>query len=124
MLIYFLLDCHTHGSEVHFKLLTGKDESEVVKILESKKKTGNQIDGGVTTRLFQCIHSVNGETDRQKIAQTIKTMKALDIRALRKYINDIEPEVDMKQKVMCSHCDNESEVSVPLGVAFWWPELT
>jgi hypothetical protein len=111
------------GAETHFKLFTAKDEAEIAKILEGKKKVGNQIDGSVTTKLFQSVVSINGETDRQKIAYAVKSMRASDARALRQHINDIEPEVDMKQKVMCPHCDTQSEVNMPLGSTFFWPDL-
>jgi hypothetical protein len=45
------------GKEVHFKLLTARDEEELTKVLEGKRKTG-QIDGAVTARLNQCVVSI------------------------------------------------------------------
>lgn len=111
------------GGEVVFKLLTGKDESEVGKVMEAKKKVGGAVEAGVTSRLFQSIVSLNGETDRAKLAVMIQNMRALDARALRKYIDDIEPGVDMTQKIVCPACDAESEVVMPLGMNFFWPDL-
>lgn len=110
------------GAEVIFKLLNGHDESELAKILESKKKLGS-VESGVTTRLYQAILQINGETDKQKLAQQIQNMRAMDARALRKYMDDIEPSVDMKQKVCCPSCDEESEVLMPLGMSFLWPDF-
>jgi len=110
------------GAEILFRLLTGKDESEISKILESKKKIG-QIESTVTTRLLQSVYSVNGETDKQKVSQFVVNMRALDARALRKYIDEIEPGIDMTQKITCPYCDIESEVKMPLGVTFLWPDL-
>ena len=111
------------GARVIFKLLNGHDESELIKIIESKKKLGTQIENGVTQRLFQSIVEINGETDKQKINQYIQNMRAMDARALRKYMDDIEPAVDLKQSVVCPHCDEQSEVVMPLGMSFFWPDL-
>jgi len=110
------------GTEVHFRLLTGEDETEVSKIIEGRRKLGGQIENAVTTRLAHAIITINGESDRQKIMQYVLNMRAGDARALRKYIDEIEPGVDMKQKVVCAHCQAESEVDMPLGMSFFWPD--
>jgi hypothetical protein len=110
------------NAEVHFRLLTGEDEQEIGKILEGKRKLGGQIESAVTTRLVSSIISINGETDRQKINQYVLNMRAGDARAFRKYIDDIEPGVDMTQPITCPHCDAQSEVTMPLGMTFFWPD--
>ena len=110
------------GAEVHFRLLTGEDESELTKIIENKRKLGGQLESAVTTRLSHAIVSINGETDRQKITQFVLNMRAGDARSFRKYIDEIEPGVDMMQQVVCQNCDAQSEVSMPLGVSFFWPD--
>lgn len=109
------------GKRVEFKLLTGNDDLEISQIAERKRKLGS-VENAVTTRMFQSIVSIDGETDRQKIAYAINNMPAGDSRALRKYIDQIEPEVEMKQWARCPHCSEESEVSVPLGLTFFWPD--
>lgn len=108
---------------MQFKLLTGKDDAEVLKIMEGKKKLGSQIESGVTTRLLQSIVSVGGDTDKNKISQFVNSMPAQDSRALRKYIEEIEPGVDMKQQATCSHCGYQTEVDMPLGMSFFWPDV-
>jgi hypothetical protein len=111
------------GGRVVFKLLNGRDESELVKIVDSKKKLGGQIEGGVTNRLFQAIVEINGESDKQKLSHIIQNMRAMDARALRKYMDEIEPAVDLKQEIVCPSCDEQSEVIMPLGMSFLWPDL-
>lgn len=111
------------GQEVLFKLLTGKDEDEVSKTVEKKKKLGGQIENYITLRLFQAVQSINGETDKQKLSYIINNLRAADSRALRKHIFDIAPNVDMKQSYSCVKCGEESEVEVPLGLNFFWPDL-
>jgi len=52
-------------------------------------------------------------------------MRAGDARSLRKYMDEIEPSVDMKQKIVCPNTDclAESEVTMPLGMSFFWPDV-
>lgn len=111
------------GARVLFKLLNGHDEDELVKIMDSKKKIGMQVESGVTARLFQSIVEINGERDKQKLAQMIQSLRAMDARALRKRMDEIEPGVDLKQPVICPGCDEQSEVKMPLGMSFFWPDL-
>ena len=67
--------------------------------------------------------AINGETDRQKLSYIINNMRAGDSRALRRYIDKVEPGVEMKQEVSCPHCSDQSEVNIPLGISFFWPDL-
>jgi hypothetical protein len=108
---------------VEFKLLTGKDELEISRIFTAKKKLQTQIDQSMTTRLMFAIVSVNGERNRDKIGLIVRNMRAADSSALRQYINKIEPGVNMKQSVICVHCGESSEVTMPLGASFFWPDL-
>jgi hypothetical protein len=111
------------GLKIHFKLLTGRDELEISKVSDKKKKLQTQIDNSITSRLLYSIVSVGGETDRNKIAKVVNNMRAGDSRALRKHIDSIEPGVEMRQSSTCPHCNEESEVNVPLGITFFWPDL-
>lgn len=90
--------------------------------MESKRKLNSQHETSVTTRLLQSVVSINGITDRSKIATMIQNMRSLDTRALRNYIESIEPGIDMKQSVICPHCATQSEVTMPLGMTFFWPD--
>jgi hypothetical protein len=110
------------GLDVQFKLLTGKDENEMSQIKDRSKKLGGQIDKSVTLRLFHSIISINGETDRQKINYIATNMIASDSRALRKYIQEISPNIDMKQWTKCKNCGEQMEVEIPLGISFLWPD--
>jgi len=111
------------GMKVNFKLFTGKDETEMSRTAEKKKKLQTQIDNSVTSRLCNSIVSINGNSDRNLISKLINNMRAGDSRALRKYMDQIEPGINMKQTVTCPHCNEESEVDIPLGVSFFWPDF-
>jgi len=108
---------------VQFAFLTGNDEETLLAESERrKKKLRLKTDNFVTSRLEKCIVSVNGITDRTKISHFIRKMPAMDSRALRKFIDDHEPGVEMKQWVKCEHCGEDQLVSMPIGASFFWPD--
>jgi hypothetical protein len=106
---------------VKFKFMTGRDEEEMTLMSEKQKKLGLPNDNNVTTNLLYAIQSINGIEDRVKIANFVKMMPARDSLALRNYIRDNEPGIEMKQETTCSACGHSEEVSMPLGVTFLWP---
>jgi len=107
---------------VHFKFLTGRDEQEISIIAERKKKKGIVNDNSVTTRLKHSIISIAGITDKNKINLFIGNMPARDSLALRKFIDKQEPGIDMKAWMECPHCMASSEVRLPMGASFFWPD--
>ena len=111
------------GDQVQFKLLTGKDDSELTKIANRRKKQKIQLENSVTDKLMHSIVSINGETDQSVIAKAVQSMKAGDARDLRSYMNEITPDVDMKQWFECPSCGEDSEVEIPLGISFFWPDF-
>lgn len=107
---------------VFFKLLTGADEAELNVLLErSRKATGGVVESLVTTRLMQQILSIGSVTDPNEIVKMVRHMPAADSRALRRYVADISPDIDMRQNVECPSCGVSSDLEVPLGVEFFWP---
>lgn len=108
--------------KVHFKFLTGKDENEIQTIMERRKKQGWSADSLVTTRLQHQLVAVDGVKDRNKLTQFIKNMPARDSLALRKYIDRNEPGIEMKTWYDCPACMESSEVRLPMGASFFWPD--
>jgi len=107
---------------VHFKFLTGRDETEISTIQERRKKLGDKTDNLVTTRLQHQILAIDGIKDRNKINVFIKSMPARDSLALRKHIDKNEPGIDMKSWMDCANCFETSEVQLPMGASFFWPD--
>lgn len=107
---------------VHFKFLTGRDEEEINTIQERAKKQGALADNIVTTRLQYSIVAIDGRTDRGSINGFIRNMPARDSMSLRKFIDANEPGIDMKGELDCPSCNEISEVRVPLGASFFWPD--
>jgi len=107
---------------VRFKFLTGADEEEIMLIQERKKKAGGMADNLVTTRLQFSIVSVEGKSDKNLINAFIRNLPARDSLALRQTIDQNEPGIDMKSYMDCPSCSESSEVRIPLGAAFFWPD--
>jgi hypothetical protein len=108
--------------KVHFKFLTGKDEAEMSLISDRQKKQGSRVDSLVTRRLQFSIKAIDGITDKSKINHFIRNMPARDSLTLRKYMDKSEPGIDMKSWMSCIACDEHSEVRLPLGANFFWPD--
>lgn len=109
--------------KVYFKFLTGSDEVEISQEIERrKKKLGSETDNLVTIRLQHSILAIDDVKDRTKISQFIRNMPAGDSRALRKFMDDNEPGIEMKAWMQCNACSEQSEVRLPLGASFFWPD--
>ena len=104
---------------IEFKLLTGKEEKLIDKELTRIKKIGSDISPELTTRLRHVILSVDGETDASTINKFVQTMLARDSLTLRKEINRIAPDIEMKQNVEVG--GEVVEVDIPLTTEFFWP---
>lgn len=107
---------------VKFRFLTGRDEEEILASADRQKKLGlMQGESNVTTNLLYSIVSVDGVSDRGKLANFVKMMPAMDAKALREYVRTNEPGMVMKQEVTCPACGHAEEVVMPIGVSFLWP---
>lgn len=111
------------GKTVQFKFLTGRDENERSTLLDrSKKITGGAgIERNITTKLEYHIISVEGISDRNAVSQFVSKMPARDSRSIRKYITENEPGMKMSVDMQCPHCGSVSEVALPIGANFFWP---
>lgn len=122
-------------TKVQFKLLTAGDEKDISNAQDARKKAlkkmlkdnphaqVSDVDTRVTDRLTQCIVSFGGQKERGKISSAVMNMRSQDSRALRKYIKDIEPDLNMTEEVTCPHCNQEEVHNIPMGIEFLWPEL-
>ena len=108
--------------KIEFKFLTGKEEKEISQLQERRKKQGQKTDNLVTTRLTYSIASIDGITDRNKIQFFIRNMPAKDSLFLRRFIDKHEPGIEMKSWMDCPNCLESSEVKLPLGATFFWPD--
>jgi len=108
--------------KIRYRFLTGKDEQAISVMNERKKKQGLGSDNLITQRYQHQVLSVNEISDKTKIQMFIQKMPTRYSRALRNAMDNNEPGVQMKSHMNCPHCFEESEVSLPLGASFFWPD--
>ena len=99
-----------------------QDEADITVQTERAKKQGASGENLITTRLRHSIVSIDGITDKTKISMFIRNMPARDSLMLRRFLDDNEPGIEMKSWMTCQHCLEHSEVRLPLGASFFWPD--
>ncbi|MBG17528.1 MAG: hypothetical protein CMB77_04170 [Euryarchaeota archaeon] len=110
------------GLPVRFRFLTGAEEQEIMTISERRKKKGQTADNMITQRLTYSLIEVNGIRDKTKIQMFVKNMPAKDSLSLRRFLDNNEPGIDLAGWMECPHCTETSEVKLPLGASFFWPD--
>ena len=112
----------TSKTDITFKLLTHSDESKIDTEIEGMKKLNKNTSG--TIRLKHTILSVNGDYEKRTIRDFVDNkLLARDARALRNYINEIQPGIDMSVDVEFKDGHVESNVILPNGLNFFWPDV-
>ena len=112
----------TSGIEVEFRLLNDKDNEKINQEIEGLKKLNKDSSPEITTRLKHQIVVVNGNIDKNAIREFVEyNLLAADSRALRKYIKDIAPDVDLTTKVVINVV--EEDIDIPINLNFFWPDL-
>jgi hypothetical protein len=108
------------GNVITFKLLSHKDEQDITRELEGLKKINKDASPELSTRLKYLITSVNGERDKKDIREFVDNyLLAQDSRALREYIREIQPDVDL---TFFPDGSND-RINIPIGISFFWPDL-
>lgn len=119
-----------HGNEVPFqlpvaktevtvKILTGRDERIIRQRVD---KDTDQIDRSNSYKLKQAITSVGGDDKQSSIDEFVDNyLLAQDSLALRKFINEIQPDVKMAVMVEIPGEGVTKEFSIPVGMSFFWP---
>jgi hypothetical protein len=110
------------GVSLEFKILTAKDEDLIQQEIEGLKKINKEISSSITTRLKHQITSINGDTDKTSIKEFVESyLLASDSRALRSYIKNISPDVNLSQKININGI--EEDIDVPINLNFFWPDF-
>ena len=104
-------------TKIKFKLLTGADEALIEKDIKQSSKFG--VSSDITTRLRYTVTEVDGDTKSSTISQFTQNLLARDSVALRNYIRDIAPDIDLTSEVEIG--GDVVEVDIPLTTEFFWP---
>ena len=105
-------------TKIKFKLLTGADEALIEKDLKQSSKYGYST--AITTRLRYTVTEVDGDSKPETITEFTQNLLARDSIALRKYITDISPDIDLTSEIEIG--GETVSVSIPLSVTFFWPD--
>jgi len=108
-------------SEIKFKMLTVGDETEIITKNEKRSKlTKSPIANLLTSRLEKQITEINGNRDPNYISKYVQVLPAYDSLEFRKYVDSIEPGIDMTVDVEAPSGE-PFQAPVPLGINFFWP---
>ena len=113
------------GRTIQFQLLSHGAEKAITEELKGLKKltakTG--INRELSTRLKYVIVSVDGDDNKQSVRNFVDNeLFAIDSRAFRGYLKDIQPDVDLSFEYSCSECsEHNDKVDIPINVEFFWP---
>ena len=110
-----------------FMITTESKDRKVKHILEEEKKKNrklkNETSSELTTRLKETILSVDGETDRRVIENFVDNeLFAQDSRALRTYIKNVSPDMDLEWEFISEETGEGRFMSLPMDITFFWPE--
>ena len=105
-------------NKIKFKLLTGADEALIEKDLKQSAKFGYSSD--ISTKLRYTVIEVDGDSKAETIIEFTQNMLARDSMALRNYIKEISPDIDLTSEIEIG--GETVSVSIPLTVTFFWPQ--
>jgi len=103
---------------VKIKPLSYGEIMEIDKMVESYP--ANMIAPRITWRLMKQVLEINGETEKEKIAQIINNLPIMDSKYIKKFINENEPSLDLKRTVRAPSGDLVN-FDITFGVDFFRP---
>ena len=108
----------SNDTVITYKLLTGKDEKAIDREIAGLKKLNKDASPEMSTRLKHMILSVDGNEEKKDIREFVDNyLLARDSRAFREHVKNTQPDIDLSYVV-----DSGKEVSVPIGLNFFWPD--
>ena len=108
-------------NKITFKLLTVGDDKRIDEEAKGLKKALGTEPGAISLRMKHQITSVNGDYSAKTVREFIDTaFMAKDSVELRKYINQITPDISTKITVTFKD-GKETEVDLPMTAEFFFP---
>ena len=110
--------------EITFRFLTHKDEKAIDTELKGLKKINKNVSADVSTRLKHVITSVEGDYEKSTVRKFVDDqLLAMDSRALRNYITEIQPDTNLVFKYEGKDGDF-IDINIPINLNFFWPDAT
>ncbi len=109
------------NTPIKFKIMTHSDELVIAKDVEASEKISKQ-GNEIQARYRRIITEVNGNRDLGYISNFVANqLLAADSKALRKYINQISPNIDLVFDYTSPFTGETEALSVPVGIDFFYP---
>ena len=106
------------NTPITYKMLTGHDEKKIDRELAGLKRLDKMSSAELSTRMKYMITSVGGDEETKTIREFVDNyLLAKDSRALREHMRETQPDVDMQYVL-----DSGEEVTIPIGLNFFWPD--
>ena len=110
---------------ITFKFLSHGDDQKIQKELKGYKKINKNSSPDLTTRMKHLIQSVDGDYEQKTIREFVDLrLLARDARALREYVREIMPDINLSFDIEFSNGHIQEGVIVPIGVGFFWPDAS
>lgn len=106
---------------VEFRLLDGRDEQTLTKLIADKKKM-KMNETTLTDQFKMMIVAIEGHKDKQIISKYVDNMPTLDSRHLKNCYRLAAPDVKVKDEFECRSCGYGQEMEVPFNTDFFWPD--
>ena len=114
----------TSKVNVTYKFLTHGDEQKIDREIKGLKKLNKKSSSSVSTRMKYILTSVNNDYEQKAIREFVDTqLLAIDSRALRNHISEIQPNVDLTFDFENRRGDIE-RIDIPIGLQFFWPDAS
>jgi hypothetical protein len=104
---------------VSIRPITGHDEKIINKTIKSANKLGS-TSPEITTRLRQCIVSVNGEEKRSVVNSFVENCLSKDSLHIRNELKKITPDIELTQEIEWE--GEVVDIDIPMTVDFLWPQ--
>tara|TARA_Y100001973_G_C5179678_1_gene324068 strand:+ start:137 stop:892 length:756 start_codon:yes stop_codon:yes gene_type:complete len=113
----------TSKIEITFSFMTHGKDIAIGKEIKGLKKLNKKSNPELSTRMKYIITSVNGDSEKKTIREFVdRGLLARDARALRTYINEIQPDSDLTFEREASNGDFET-LTIPITATFFWPDV-
>lgn len=107
---------------ITFKLLTHGDEKKIEREIQGLKKINKNASQDLSTRLKYIVKSVNGSYESKDVRDFVGNyLLAKDSRALREYIKEVQPDVDLTTTI--ETFNGTEDITLPITMNFFWPDF-
>ena len=107
--------------KIKVRLLDQHAQNKIDAEIRGLKKVNKTASPDLSTRMKHIITSVGGDTDVKLIRDFVDNyLLARDSRALREYIREFQPDIDMN--VTITSGGEDMVIELPLGVNFFFPD--